>query len=240
MPLQQDALGSLLFKERDNSIRFKQGANDLLFEELKLRPLPISSLITSTLEWHIEVTRKGFTLAFSAAEWSAVLLRCPLLSNTAPSYSSEMDNSGLLMHPLEAKAVGRPGFQLQLPGEEVDLPHCCPPQHLLLPRAAAAPPQGLRPGLRSARVCSRSRPALGELVASPGTPPSLFCCGELLDGELSQTFFPSSSSFHYKEKRPSYLFIDNLWIICPSFYEVALIIEVTECELHPVRHLDTN
>ena len=107
---------------------------------------------------------------------------------------------------------------------------------------SSIPPEGRHQGPHSAVACCHWHPPLEELAASPETQPSLFCCGELLDAEWSPTFSPSTinCSFHNQEKRCSYLFSDHLWISGPSFYQVALIIEVTKCELHPVRHLNAN
>ena len=118
------------------------------------------------------------------------MVKTSVASSALCHYKCTFVNS--VLHPLEAKAGGQPNFRLQLPSEEVDLPQCCKPRHLLLPRAAAEPPEGLHPGLRSAMACCRSHPALGELFVSPGTPPSPFCCEELLDGELFPTFSPST------------------------------------------------
>ena len=103
VPPQQGALRSPLYKKR--SIIFLK----IFQQKFNLRNQPAvcraqAQAITYKLSHHLHLgmayrvdQKTGVTLAFSAAEWSAVLLRCPVLSNTAPSYLSEIEHALVLL-----------------------------------------------------------------------------------------------------------------------------------------------
>ena len=96
--------------------------------------------------------------------------------------------------------------------------------------------------LRNGEVCSRWHRALEPHPSSPRTQPSPSSCEELHGGELSPVVSPSTNKElpQLRQNTGSHLFVDYLRILCPSLDQVPLVVEVTKCELHPIRHpLDT-
>ena len=77
----------------------------------------------------------------------------------------------------EAGSWERQGYQLQLQGEVVSLPHCWSPPGQLLHPQEADPPQGVHQGRHSEAGCCHCHLSLGERthLASGGTPPFPFC-----------------------------------------------------------------